>query len=94
MPTLSGSGNNKNKRWLFHNPTDFIILLLLALALFAIGFSVNEVFISKNGVFDENVFAFISPFVTASRTEFFQFISFFGKHSFLIPAYLVLLACY
>ena len=47
MPTMTGSDNNKNKRWLFHNPTDFIILLLLAIALFAIGFSVNEADISN-----------------------------------------------
>ena len=81
-----------NKGWLFLLSVELIILLLLAIALFLLVFSVSVVFIGKNRVFDENVFNFISHFVTASRTHFFLFITSLGKHSFLVPAYLILLA--
>ena len=82
----------KNKGWQFLLTAEFNNLLLLAIALLLLFFSVSVVFISNNRVFDENVFAYISHYVTASLTHFFLFITFLGKHSFLIPAYLVLLA--
>lgn len=66
--------------------------MLLAAALLLLAFSVHVVFISNNHGFDEKVFAYISHHVSASRTDFLTFITYSGKHSFLIPAYLTLLA--
>ncbi len=65
-------------------------LLLLAVAVFAL--AVNIVFIHKNSSLDEAAFAFASKLVSPGFTQFMVIISFLGKHTFLIPANLLLLA--
>ena len=57
-----------------------------------LSFSVHIVFITKDHGFDEKVFTYISQHISAAHTDIMTFISFLGKHSFLIPAYLLLLA--
>lgn len=92
MHHSSGINKKKNKSWLVLLTAEFIFLLPLSIALFLSVASVYIVFISKNPMFDEKIFRIVSAFVTTSITYFFLFITFLGKHSFLIPAYLVLLA--
>lgn len=75
--------------------TEFLIIILLLFGCIVVfAYAVNMVFIKKVTSFDENVFTYISQHVGPMMTEFMIFISFLGKHTFLIPAHLVLLIFY
>jgi len=65
--------------------------LLLAVALSLIIFLVWVVFIFGRNSFDQRVFELIAPHVTDSRTVFMRFVSWLGKHSFLLPAIAILI---
>lgn len=69
-----------------------LLILLVAITLFA--YSVNMVFIKKETHFDENMFQYISDHVRPFRTDVLLFISFLGKHTFLIPANICLTLYY
>lgn len=43
---------------------------------------------------DEQVFSYLSHYVTDTNTMIMQFISFFGSHLFLVPAWLMVLTFY
>jgi undecaprenyl-diphosphatase len=82
-------------RWLKLFSAEFVTLLLLLFAsVLVFVYAVNMVFIKKTTSFDENVFTYISQHYKPLHTDFMVFISFLGKHTFLIPANLVLLAFY
>jgi membrane-associated phospholipid phosphatase len=50
------------------------------------------VFINDNFNLDEAVFSVITPHIIQVRTNFFETITFFGNHQFLIPANFILVA--
>lgn len=82
----------KQVRWLAELSLGFIItiiLLLIAIIIFSIAY--NIAFGGKNA-FDENAFAFLSPYRTHSLTRFMLGVSFLGNQDFLIPANLLLLS--
>ena len=66
--------------------------ILLAISLILIFLLVWVVFIYGSNSFDQKTFSLISPHITESRTRLMRFISFFGKHTFLIPVIILLLA--
>lgn len=75
--------------WILHAGT--AKRLLLFAALFLVIFLVWVVFIYGRNSFDQNVFAVIKPYITESRTSLMRLVSFFGKHTFLTPAILLLI---
>jgi membrane-associated phospholipid phosphatase len=91
--TQTTSDKKKGTNWLKLLSAEFIIILvLLFVCITVFAYAVNMVFIKKATTFDENVFSFVGKHVTETRTRIMVFISFLGKHTFLIPANLVLLA--
>jgi membrane-associated phospholipid phosphatase len=84
----------KRNRWFKLLTAEFLIILLLLVAITVFALAVNMVFIRKTTHFDDAVFTAVGEYVTEARTRFFLFITFFGNHKFLIPANLVLLAYY
>jgi undecaprenyl-diphosphatase len=73
--------------------------LLLLLISFFISLSVlvmliRQIFFHKEYSMDEKVFGYLSHYVTNTNTVIMQFISFFGSHLFLIPAWLLVLTFY
>ena len=68
-----------------------VVLLLFLLAVSTFGFFVKQIFIDDQVAFDQKVFEWLATRVTPFNTEFMEFITFLGTHTFLIPANLVLL---
>jgi undecaprenyl-diphosphatase len=66
--------------------------ILLAVSLILIFFLVWVVFVYGSNSFDQETFSLISPHITDNRTRIMRLISFLGKHSFLIPVILLLIA--
>lgn len=64
---------------------------LLAVALILIFFLVWVVFVYGSNTFDQKTFNLINPHITESRIRIMRFISFLGKHSFLIPVIFLLI---
>lgn len=52
----------------------------------------RRVFYLRNEEMDEKVFHFLEPYINDTNTAVMNFITFFGKHEFLIPANLCLIA--
>ncbi len=52
----------------------------------------RRVFYLRNEEMDEKVFHFLEPYINDTNTAAMNFITFFGKHEFLIPANLCLIA--
>ena len=90
----SANDIKKTNRWLKLLTAEFLVILLLLIAVLIFAFAVHMVFIKKTTDFDDAVFQKVGEHVTDARTRFFLFITFFGNHKFLIPANLVLLAYY
>ena len=67
------------------------MLVFLLLALMICTWAAYIVFIQENTEFDEAVFHALSPYTSPVFTNLMVFISFLGKHTFLIPANLALL---
>lgn len=73
--------------------------LLLASFLFFISLAVliiviRQIFFDNEYTMDEQVFSYLSHFVTDTNTKIMQFISFFGSYFFLVPAWLIVIAFY
>ena len=54
----------------------------------------RRVFYLRNEELDQKVFAAVKPYINDTNTSIMNFITFFGKHEFLIPANLLLIAYY
>lgn len=54
----------------------------------------RNVFLLKNSEMDNRVFEMIQPYINDANTSVMNFITFFGKHQFLIPANLGIIAYY
>ncbi len=80
----------KSSLWPAHGGTAKKILL--AISLLFIFFLVWVVFVYGSNSFDQKTFDLINPHITESRTRIMRFISFLGKHSFLIPVIFSLIA--
>jgi undecaprenyl-diphosphatase len=81
----------KRQTWLSIFTIEFLVVLLLLLALMVFIFAAREVFILKNFVFDDDVFEALQPYITPARTRFMNFMTFFGKHDALIPLNILLI---
>jgi undecaprenyl-diphosphatase len=80
---------SKSSLWPAHGGTAKKILLAVALIL--IFFLVWVVFVYGSNSFDQKTFSLINPHITESRTRIMRFISFLGKHTFLIPVIFLLI---
>ena len=71
-----------------------VITAVFFVSLLAFVFLVRRVFLIKNEEFDNKVFEWLKPYINDTNTSIMNFITFFGKHEFLIPANLGLIAYY
>ena len=69
-----------------------MILGLFACSVVAFALIYRRIFLLDDESFDQDVFDAIRPYITPQNTRIMNFITFFGKHEFLIPANLVLIA--
>jgi len=69
-----------------------LIVAVFFAALVSFVFIVRRVFYVKNEELDNRVFTAVKPLINPINTEFMNFVTFFGKHEFLIPANLALIA--
>ncbi len=65
--------------------------LLLIPATGLLAFSAFTAFSGSADNFDADIFTLISPYITESRTRVMKFITFYGNHSFLVPANIALI---
>lgn len=65
-------------------------LFLVALLLFA--FIADEMVLEQENRFDLGIFAALKPLQSPGLTRVMTFVTFFGSHYFLLPAYLLLIA--
>ncbi len=70
------------------------ILAVFFLSLIAFIFIIRRVFLLRNEELDNKVFDVLKPYINDTNTAIMNFITFFGKHEFLIPANLLLIAYY
>jgi undecaprenyl-diphosphatase len=71
-----------------------VITAVFFVSLIAFMFIVRRIFLLKNEEFDRQVFDWLKPYINDSNTALMNFVTFFGKHEFLIPANLGLIAYY
>src|SRR6476469_6523636 len=71
-----------------------VILAVFTVSLVALFFITRRVFLLHNERLDNKVFDAIKPYTNDTNTAIMNFITFFGKHQFLIPANLLLIAYY
>lgn len=89
--SLNQAQKKRNVRlWLAHDRA--VTKILLSVAVLLIFFLVGIVFLYGKNSFDQRVLDLIKPHITESRTKMMRFISFLGKHSFLIPVICSLIA--
>jgi len=79
------------KNWLSIFTIEFLLVMLLLLALMVFIFAAREIFILKNFDFDKKVFQVLDPYHNPGRTNFMEFITFLGKHDALIPLNILLI---
>ncbi len=70
------------------------ILTVFFASLFAFIFIIRRIFLLRNEDLDNKVFDVLKPYINDTNTGIMNFITFFGKHEFLIPANLLLIAYY
>ena len=70
------------------------ILTVFFASLFAFIFITRRIFLLRNEDLDNKVFDVLRPYINDTNTGIMNFITFFGKHEFLIPANLLLIAYY
>ncbi|MBD0332825.1 MAG: phosphatase PAP2 family protein [Chitinophagaceae bacterium] len=68
-----------------------VVLVVFFCGLIAFIFITREIFVLRNEDLDNQVFTFLQPFINDRNTAIMNFITFFGKHQFLIPANLFLI---
>jgi membrane-associated phospholipid phosphatase len=81
----------KRKTWLSILTIEFLIVLLLLLALIVFIYAIRMVFIVEKTDFDQHVFKAIAPHISSRLTSFMSFITFLGKHDLLIPLNIILI---
>jgi membrane-associated phospholipid phosphatase len=71
-----------------------VILAVFSVSMVALFFITRRVFVLHNEKLDNKVLEAVQPYINETNTEIMNFITFFGKHQFLIPANLVLIFYY
>lgn len=69
-----------------------VIIVLFLISAFLFVRVVNAIFIEKKENFDHRVFDWIAPHINGTNTSIMLFFTELGKHTFLIPANLLLIA--
>src|SRR5215216_1945135 len=69
-----------------------IVLCLFVLALAAFVYITRRIFILNKTKLDDSVFAFLKNHVSERNNDIMQFFTYLGRHEFLIPANLILIA--
>ncbi len=69
-----------------------IVIVIFAIALLVFVFVARKVFLLGRTDFDFRVFTFLESFVSDRNNKVMNFFTFLGKHDFLIPANLILIA--
>src|SRR5215211_7817041 len=69
-----------------------IVLVLFTGSFILFVYMIRRVFYLRNNLFDEKVFAYLNNHVSAENNNIMLFFTFLGKHEFLIPANLILIA--
>lgn len=69
-----------------------VVFIVFTLSLLAFIFITRRIFLLRNEDLDNKVFDVLKPHINNTNTQVMNFITFFGKHEFLIPANLVLIA--
>jgi membrane-associated phospholipid phosphatase len=70
------------------------VLAIFMVALIGFVYMVRRVFVLENNAFDQKVFDYLQQYVNPTTNKVMTAITFLGKHEFLIPANLVLIAYY
>jgi membrane-associated phospholipid phosphatase len=84
-----------SKRWLALLTFEFILVVVLLIASILIfSYAIDIAFFDKTSVFDSKIFTAVSKITTPAKTSVLIVISFLGKHTFLIPANILLLIYY
>ena len=68
------------------------VMAVFLVALIGFAYLVRRVFVLENNSFDQQVFNYLEGYVSPANNRVMQTITFFGTHSFLIPANLGLIA--
>lgn len=71
-----------------------VIFGVFFLSLWAFIFMTRRVFLLRNEDMDNRVFDLLKPYINDTNTSIMNFITFFGKHEFLVPANLLLIGYY
>ena len=71
-----------------------LILGVFTASMIAFAFLVRRVFVVGNTEVDHKVFAYLENYVTPRNNDIMLFITFLGRHEFLIPANLILIGYY
>ncbi len=71
-----------------------IITAVFFASIFAFVIITRRIFLLRNEELDQKVFDVVKPYINDTNTSIMNFITFFGKHEFLIPANLLLIAYY
>lgn len=91
MSEIKSFSSTKRKRKFWLNRGRAAKKILLVAAIFLIFFIAWIVLFYGKNSFDQYTFDLIHPYITESRTRLMIFISFLAKHTFLIPAILLLI---
>jgi undecaprenyl-diphosphatase len=71
-----------------------VIAAVFTVSLLAFIFITRRIFLLQNEDLDKRVFDVLKPYINDTNTAIMNFITFFGKHEFLIPANLLLIVYY
>jgi membrane-associated phospholipid phosphatase len=71
-----------------------IVLVLFGGALVLFVYMIRRVFFLHNNRFDDKVFTFLNNHVSPENNQVMLFFTFLGRHEFLIPANLIIIAYY
>ncbi len=68
------------------------VLAIFMFSLIAFIYLARRVFVLQNNGFDQKVFDYLSEYVTPTNNKIMLFVTQFGSHKILIPAFLSLIA--
>jgi undecaprenyl-diphosphatase len=68
------------------------VLAIFMFSLIAFIYLARRVFVLQNNAFDQKVFDYLSQYVTPTNNKIMLFVTHFGSHKVLIPAFLSLIA--
>ena len=69
-----------------------VVLSIFILSLITFAYMVRRVFFLQNNSFDQGVFDYLQQYVNPTTNKFMLFVTHFGSHKVLIPAFLSLIA--